>query len=222
MLCEDKLDIEREKERLRIIQYLLNLRKILMKLHQLGLAIHEVTVNKAFPKKPYEREHSEAFIKAAKKNDLRTMKKLLLTSRYLVYAYDWTNMTALHWAAKRGHLEVCQWLLDQRADPGSLDAIERCPLYYAMISSRVEVMFLLIERGATIPQKLMLSELRKCKTSPVITVVLKILKMANCLRILVKRADKQQKLDKGVRQRVKYLEMMHLTQEEVKEQEDED
>lgn len=41
-------------------------------------------------------------------------------------------MTGLHWAAKRGHLDIVRILLQHGADVDSKDIIGRTPLYFAI------------------------------------------------------------------------------------------
>lgn len=42
---------------------------------------------------------------------------------YFVYEYDYFQQTGLHWAAKRGFLEMCQLLMSYRANIKALDSV---------------------------------------------------------------------------------------------------
>jgi len=73
---------------------------------------------------------------------------------------DRGGLTALHVAAKAGHLEVVQWLVEHGADlhactfrnPG--DAGSHTPLHLAVGAGRLEVARFLIERGAKVNAKM--------------------------------------------------------------------
>lgn len=68
--------------------------------------------HKIFSKKPYEKQYSKEFILAAKKNKIEEIENLLQISPYLVFDYDFYNMTALHWACKKGYYNIAELLLN--------------------------------------------------------------------------------------------------------------
>ena len=41
-------------------------------------------------------------------------------------------MTGLHWAAKRGHIEICEYLIKNNAHIDALDIMGRSPYMLAM------------------------------------------------------------------------------------------
>jgi len=43
-------------------------------------------------------------------------------------------MTGLHWAAKRGHMETCKILLNNKSHVNAFDIMGRTPLDFALIS----------------------------------------------------------------------------------------
>lgn len=51
--------------------------------------------------------------------------------------------TALHWAAAEGRTEICQLLLQCRADADHQDEMGRCPAYYASLHGHVDTLALL-------------------------------------------------------------------------------
>jgi len=68
---------------------------------------------------------------------------MLREDKYLVYAFDPIRQTALHWAAKRGYLDICRRLIEYGADFDAVDMGFRTPLYYALRGKHVEVVRLL-------------------------------------------------------------------------------
>ena len=67
--------------------------------------------NKAFSSQPFERKNSYQFIRSAKLNDLETVQDLLKRSPFLIFDFDHLHMTALHWAAKKGHHRLAEYLI---------------------------------------------------------------------------------------------------------------
>ena len=51
------------------------------------------------------------FIKYVKANNFKLAENMLQVNKYLVYDYDLTLMTALHWAAKRNYLLLARILI---------------------------------------------------------------------------------------------------------------
>ncbi len=43
-------------------------------------------------------------------------------------------MTGLHWAARRGHLELVKILIKYNSDINALDISSRTPLYFSIIN----------------------------------------------------------------------------------------
>ena len=99
--------LQKEKNYFKAVKTFKRLKQKVQAAHRIGLSFEEIVKCKPFPSKPYEREYSEPFIKAAKTNNLKEIKKYMMLSKYIVYCYDWSNFTALHWAAKRGYIEIC-------------------------------------------------------------------------------------------------------------------
>lgn len=56
---------------------------------------------------------------------------MLKKCRYLVHEYDKLQLTALHWAAMRNHIEIVKLLLDNGAKIDCFDVLGRTPLYLA-------------------------------------------------------------------------------------------
>lgn len=131
-----------------------NLKKLLLKYAKYDYPIEDMMTTKPFPTKPYEREHSELFIKAVKKGNMKTVTELLGLSKYLVFAFDWTHLTALHWAAKRGNLQMLEYLIDCKSDLEAEDDMERTALFYAVTLNHIDCCLALVKAGARYPVKL--------------------------------------------------------------------
>ena len=194
MITSDRYDSEKEDRKKKFYDLCCIFRKKVMRLGMMGLTVEEVRSSRPFPKKPFERECSELFLRAARKNDLKTLRELIMISKYLVYAFDWTFLTPLHWAAKRGYYEVIEFLLDHGADIDAEDSIEKSSLWYAMHLNNVECMTLLIKRGAGFPKPLSLKKLQNLKVHPLIIRVAKTLIEARHAAMLYPRGSLKKSL----------------------------
>ena len=59
-----------------------------------------------------------------------------------------SGCTALHFAAEKGHLQCCEYLLEAGADVDAVDNLGRTPLHLASMNQFVVVALLLLSRGA--------------------------------------------------------------------------
>lgn len=84
--------------------------------------------HKIFSKKPYEKLFSKELLYSTKKNQCMEVERLLLLNPYLVFDFDFYNMTALHWACKKGYIEIVEVLLKYNADVDAIDILHRTPL----------------------------------------------------------------------------------------------
>lgn len=57
-------------------------------------------------------------------------------------------MTSLHWACKRCHLDIVQFLIENGADIDFQDIIGRTPLYFAIVGGSYEIVELLLDNQA--------------------------------------------------------------------------
>lgn len=95
-----------------------------------------------------EMEFERGIWSAAQSNDLERVKKLLNkgTSQDEV---DSAGYTALHYAARNGHREVCELLLKNGASVNARTRSGRAtPLHRAATQGRVNIVELLLKRGA--------------------------------------------------------------------------
>lgn len=128
----------RAMKRKRILRLLLDRLK---KLGQLGITIEELMENNPFPTKPFQRPEAKKFLEYAREGDKYKMRALLKICKYYVYEYDHVrsanqlNQTALHWAAKRGHLECVEILLGYGVDINAKDSMDKTALYYAFLGN---------------------------------------------------------------------------------------
>jgi ankyrin repeat protein len=158
------------------------IRQLILKMKRLHISRDELFRLKPFPNRPYELEHSEPFLKATKKNDLKSVKSLLWISKLLVHSFDWSNFTALHWAAKRGYSEMCYFLVKNGADLEAEDALDRTPLWYAIHTSNIDCVFRLLSLGAALPKKLQFSKLQTSKVHTTITKVVLLLGLSKYIK----------------------------------------
>ncbi len=203
------VNIENDKRSNRIKQLLLRLKFKVKRIFALGLTVNEIYDARPFPTKPYEREQSEPFIKAAKVNNLRDVKKLIMLSKYLVYAFDWSHFTALHWAAKRGHTKVCEFLLEKGADPNALDSMDKTPFYYALTQNHVDCAYDLVMHGAVLPEYISFKKLQSCNTHFMIIKLVKLMKEAKYATFLIWRKESKRQVEIVVKQRIKDLYYAH-------------
>lgn len=94
---------------------------------------------------------------AAERGDLPEVRALVETDRrfssranYPIGSRDSEGETALHEAAEEGHLEVCQYLIDNGARVNAVDDDGETPLHEAASEGRLDVVKLLFLSGARI------------------------------------------------------------------------
>ncbi|CAD8146002.1 unnamed protein product [Paramecium pentaurelia] len=133
----------RTKKQLR--QFLL---RALKKIKALGLTIKYVMEHKIFSKKPYEKKYSKEFIHAAKQNKIEEIENYLQINPYLVFEYDFYNMTALHWACKKGYIQMVEILLKYHSDIDGVDILYRTPLILSIKEDHLDVAHILLINGA--------------------------------------------------------------------------
>ncbi|KAK5635619.1 hypothetical protein RRF57_011331 [Xylaria bambusicola] len=63
------------------------------------------------------------------------------------------GQTPLSWAARNGHEEIVQLLVEKGADIESKDSIGRTPLLWAAEEGHQEIVQLLVEKGADVNSK---------------------------------------------------------------------
>ena len=137
------------------------------KMKRLGISLDDLLNNKPFPTRPFERQHADKFIKAVKKNDMKTIKQIITLSRYIVHSYDWNKFSCIHWAVKRGYIDIVVLLLNKGADIEEEDPLERTPLWYALHNNNTDiVLLLLLSYDASLPKHVSVSNLREigCNT----------------------------------------------------------
>ncbi len=79
---------------------------------------------------------------------LRVKNLILNTSKYLVYEFDYFNMTGLHWAVKRNQIDTVETLLKYKSYIDRVDLWERSALFYAIQNKNPHMVFLLLKNNA--------------------------------------------------------------------------
>lgn len=95
--------------------------------------------------------HRSPLSQAAKNGDIEEVRRLLAGREdpNRREALGSTGFASLHWAAVYGHAEIARLLLDAGADTEARSEHEHTPLMVALQKRHVEVLQLLLERGAT-------------------------------------------------------------------------
>ena len=79
--------------------------------------LRKLLKGKIFPSKAFEHPLSKKYFQACKTNNVEEISIVLNIHKYLVYEFDLLMMTGLHWACKRGHLDIANKILYKGADP---------------------------------------------------------------------------------------------------------
>lgn len=86
-----------------------------------------------------------------KEGDLNKLKQL---GNFVPNLRDEHDLTLLHWAADRGHLDVAEYLITQmNVDVNDLDADGQSPLHYAAACGHLDICKLLVDSGANVLAK---------------------------------------------------------------------
>nr|CEL68462.1 TPA: ankyrin repeat-containing protein [Neospora caninum Liverpool] len=100
----------------------------------------------------HEKELSKVdlFFRHAANGDLKSLVEDLRSDPALVNARNDDDMTALHLAADRGHVEVIELLLEKGADVNVQDNSGETPLHVAVVAENLNVILLLLKKNADI------------------------------------------------------------------------
>ncbi|KAL4431715.1 hypothetical protein ABPG74_017344 [Tetrahymena malaccensis] len=139
---------QKERKNLTKKQHRANLIKILNHIKNLNLTPKEIYLNNVFSTKPFEKQYSYEFITAAKHNNLLLCDFFITKNKYLVYDFDYFYLTALHWASKRGHLKLTQFLIQKGADVNATDILGKTPLFYACQEGHIDIVKILLYNKA--------------------------------------------------------------------------
>jgi len=91
----------------------------------------------------------DEFLYAASTNDLATVKKMLGEGRDINATGEF-DYTALHMAARNGHIEMAQLLVTQGADIDARNKSGMTPLHWAARTGQLSVVQYLVSQGAEI------------------------------------------------------------------------
>lgn len=73
---------------------------------------------------------------------------MLSINPYHVFDFDFYNMTALHWACKKGYKDIVELLLSYHSDVDGVDILYRTPLMLSIEENHLEITHILLSHGA--------------------------------------------------------------------------
>lgn len=73
---------------------------------------------------------------------------MLEHNQYLVFDFDYFNMTGLHWACKKGNFEMAELLIKHHCDVDAVDVLHRTPLFLAIEGGFNDISELLLRSKA--------------------------------------------------------------------------
>ncbi|CAK59218.1 unnamed protein product (macronuclear) [Paramecium tetraurelia] len=113
--------------------------RALKKLKEMNITTKMMVQKQIFSKKPYQKPFSQEFIHAVKLNQLEKVHQYLEKNKYLVFDFDFFNMSALHWSSKKGLYEMSELLIKYHADVDAIDILNRTPLYLAIQENNIPI-----------------------------------------------------------------------------------
>ena len=106
------------------------------------------------------RHHSTAaktqiseFLSSARGGDLQQVKVLLYSDPDLVFSTDTNAVTALHWAALEGHMDIAELLLAYKANANAKSNAGMTPLHWAAFRGHLDLVELLLANKADVNAK---------------------------------------------------------------------
>ena len=67
-----------------------------------------------------------------------------MKNQYLVFDFDYFNMSALHWSSKKGLYEMSELLIKYHADVDAIDILNRTPLYLAIQENNIPIIEVIV------------------------------------------------------------------------------
>ncbi|CAD8202440.1 unnamed protein product [Paramecium octaurelia] len=143
LLKEDLKPPKRSKKELKGCLF-----RALRKLKEMNINTKILLQKQIFSKKPYQKPNSQEFIHSVKLNQLDKVRQYLEKNKYIVFDFDYFNMTALHWSSKKGLYEMTEFLIKNHADVDAIDILNRTPLYLAIQENNIPIIELLLRHKA--------------------------------------------------------------------------
>ncbi|KAF8820775.1 acyl-coa-binding protein [Cardiosporidium cionae] len=113
----------------------------------------------------------DAFLEAVVLSDQETVFRMYSVDNSIIQKKDKNGLTALHYAADRGFLEMVIFLLENGAGINEQDENSETPLHLAVIAERVNVAEELIKRGADLSIRNVDGEIAKSMSEALSTAI---------------------------------------------------
>ena len=97
-----------------------------------------------FSHRPLQRPNAKAFLEAVKLGDVKEVQRQVFSERYLIFEVDHFGQTALHWAAKRNHLAILEFLINQGSMIDAKDILGRTALFQSVVQNQVKAAQMLV------------------------------------------------------------------------------
>lgn len=104
--------------------------KLQLKLFNLKSARFSLMKRIEYLKTPVDKIHihkTETFFREIKSGNLEKIQEMLQEDRSLIHLFDSTKQTALHWATRRGYIEIVKLLIKNGASILAIDMMGRTP-----------------------------------------------------------------------------------------------
>ena len=85
----------------------------------------------AFPKEPFQHKYSREFLDCIKNGNLKLAQLYYARNDKVIYDFDSTLQTSLHWAVKRNFPEIVDFLIKSKCNVNAIDVVGRSPLFIA-------------------------------------------------------------------------------------------
>lgn len=94
-------------------------------------------------------DDSKTIFDWCKEGNLNQIRALIKVDSNIVHSVDENQMSLLHWSADRGHLQICEYLIECNCNIDTLDGDNQTALHYAVTCDHEQIAELLVKKGAS-------------------------------------------------------------------------